>query len=212
MALGRLVEGGWLCVRSGSPSIEARLRVEERANGRLAIVEMWLCDPQGISGAALRDLPLGRWEASLNAPGTAEEVRGQLQAQATSGTDAIAKLWDKLPAAPDQPAEYLTDDGLHLVTRVEASFPATWHTEPTLALEIAPGHKHPDDFYKQVATAYSWLAGRSRRPAEELAQVNGVPKTTIHRWVKEARRRGLLGPGRKQPAEASEHADADGGS
>ena len=31
----------------------------------------------------------------------------------------------------------------------------------------------------------------------ELAEINGVPPTTVHRWIKEARRRGLLGPGRR---------------
>jgi hypothetical protein len=63
-------------------------------------------------------------------------------------------------------------------------------------LKIPPGAK-PDSFYKRVAEVYRELAAWSNRPAVELAEVNSVPVTTAHRWVKEARRRGFLPPGRK---------------
>jgi len=35
-----------------------------------------------------------------------------------------------------------------------------------------------------------------RRYDANLAEANGVPVSTVHRWVKEARRRGFLPPGR----------------
>ncbi len=46
-------------------------------------------------------------------------------------------------------------------------------------------------------TTFGGLISAINRPAVELAEVNGVPVTTAHRWVKEARRRGFLPPGRK---------------
>jgi hypothetical protein len=52
-------------------------------------------------------------------------------------------------------------------------------------------------FYKRVADVYRELVGWTNRPAVELAEANGVPVTTAHRWVKEARRRGFLPPGQK---------------
>ena len=55
---------------------------------------------------------------------------------------------------------------------------------------------YPDEFYEIVARAYRTLAASSRRPIAELARENEVPSTTAQRWVKEARRRGLLPPGR----------------
>lgn len=65
-------------------------------------------------------------------------------------------------------------------------------------LEIAvPGDvrkRRPDEFYYKVADAYLWLAARSQSPARDLASKNNVPVTTVHRWVKEARARGLLPP------------------
>jgi hypothetical protein len=63
-------------------------------------------------------------------------------------------------------------------------------------LKVPPGAK-PDGFYKRVAEVYRELAGWSNRPAVELAKANDVPVSTAHRWVKEARRRGHLPPGRK---------------
>jgi hypothetical protein len=55
---------------------------------------------------------------------------------------------------------------------------------------------YPDAFYDAVAAAYRSLATSSPRPVADLADANDVPATTAQRWVKEARRRGLLAPGR----------------
>jgi hypothetical protein len=56
---------------------------------------------------------------------------------------------------------------------------------------------YPDAFYDAVASVYRHLAATSRRPVVELAEANGVPPTTAQRWIKEARRRGLLAPGHR---------------
>jgi hypothetical protein len=70
------------------------------------------------------------------------------------------------------------------------------HRRGSTLLKVPPGAK-PDWFYERLAVAYSSLALRSNRPAVLLAERNGVPVTTVHRWVKEARRRGFLPPGQK---------------
>ena len=57
--------------------------------------------------------------------------------------------------------------------------------------------KKNDMFYERVAAIYRQKAAQSNRPAVEIANTNGVPVTTVHRWVKEARRRGFLPPGQK---------------
>lgn len=54
---------------------------------------------------------------------------------------------------------------------------------------------YPDAFYDSIAAAYRTLVTSSSRPVSELATANNVPVTTAQRWVKEARRRGLLSPG-----------------
>ena len=54
---------------------------------------------------------------------------------------------------------------------------------------------YPDSFYDSIATAYRSLVAATSKPVAELAAANDVPVTTAQRWVKEARRRGLLAPG-----------------
>jgi hypothetical protein len=66
---------------------------------------------------------------------------------------------------------------------------------------IASGRKGParktDEFYRQLAAAYSSATRQSRRPAIDLAEANAVPVRTVHRWIAEARKRGFLPPGQK---------------
>lgn len=56
---------------------------------------------------------------------------------------------------------------------------------------------YPDEFYEKVAGVYSMLISRREHPAAAIAEANGIPVSTVHRWIKEARRRGILPPGRK---------------
>jgi hypothetical protein len=53
-----------------------------------------------------------------------------------------------------------------------------------------------DDWYRRFAEvlAFAKQHGHARAPATFLAERNGVPVTTVHRWTREARRRGYLPP------------------
>jgi transposase-like protein len=55
-------------------------------------------------------------------------------------------------------------------------------------------NRFPADFFEQVACAYGKLAETSNTPIVQLAWANDIPPSTAHRWIEEARRRGLLGP------------------
>ena len=64
---------------------------------------------------------------------------------------------------------------------------------PSLRLPERRGRRLPDSFYSRVAELHGRLtADGSRRPAREIAEANGVPASTVHRWMKEAKARGLL--------------------
>lgn len=69
----------------------------------------------------------------------------------------------------------------------------------TFKVAIPDGRKRPDSFYEQVAARWTILTitRPTARPAHVLAEANDVPVTTVHRWIKEARRRGILGPGQR---------------
>jgi hypothetical protein len=67
-------------------------------------------------------------------------------------------------------------------------------------LSIPAGREYGDDFYRQVADVYGRLAASTHRPAAVIAERNGVPVRTVHRWVYEARRRGFLPGGSRGKA------------
>jgi hypothetical protein len=69
---------------------------------------------------------------------------------------------------------------------------------PPLRVAGASASSKPDGFYENVAELYYWLTSDGDRgAAKRIAQANRVPATTVHAWIKEARRRGLLAPGRR---------------
>jgi hypothetical protein len=94
------------------------------------------------------------------------------------------------------------------VGRIEAAANAQFHASapglpPRRAAATIPARLrtvavrgYPDAFYDRVASIYRHLAAATPRPVVALADANDVPVTTAQRWVKEARRRGLLAPGR----------------
>jgi hypothetical protein len=67
------------------------------------------------------------------------------------------------------------------------------HKAPAPKLSPPRGRGYGDEFYERVATAYRDALRRGERPVEALRLQANVPRSTAARWVKEARRRGLLG-------------------
>lgn len=57
--------------------------------------------------------------------------------------------------------------------------------------------QHPSAFYEDVAREYLHAIRVSSKPAVLMAEAAGVPVSTAHRWVREARRRGFLPAGQK---------------
>jgi hypothetical protein len=55
----------------------------------------------------------------------------------------------------------------------------------------------PDEFYRRIGEIYGKAALVSPRPAAELAEAWDVPLSSVHRWVRVARRRGHLPPTEK---------------
>ena len=68
----------------------------------------------------------------------------------------------------------------------------------SLRLKVPDGQPEPDTFYREVARIYSEAMANTPRPAAAIAEANAVKVSTVHGWVKEARRRGLLAPGERQ--------------
>lgn len=114
----------------------------------------------------LRSIPLGRIEAAANA-------------QLTVVEDRIEPAPSRRRKAPT-PVPRATDTG--------------WDQPNAAGGDVARGR--PGEFYQAIAARYRDLALVSRRPAIEIAEIDGVPVSTAYRWIREARRRGYLPPGR----------------
>lgn len=79
--------------------------------------------------------------------------------------------------------------------------PRLFNLRPRRAVLTAPSKRpYSDAFFKKVADVYLRHLQDGEKPAPAMAAAAGVPVTTIHGWVKEARRRGHLAPTRKGKA------------
>jgi hypothetical protein len=175
----RAIGDGWFLFEPGE--LAALVKFRERPDGRLVVSDMYLQAEGGITSEQLRALPIARAEAAANSPAAKADV---LRASVTTSGDTV-----------EVPLRALAGAGFE-TSRIAFADPLEGLVRPRLKLRASERPaRRTDDFYRTVAEAYSWLATRSKRPAAELAEANGVPVTTSHRWVKEARRRGLLGPG-----------------
>ncbi|GAC1569992.1 MAG: hypothetical protein NVS3B18_01690 [Candidatus Dormibacteria bacterium] len=138
------------------------------------IVELYLADSDGITGRDLRALPLGQIEAAVNQRANAERMARY--ANRSDGGLGIGFNQTLAELAEDKPKL----------------------RRPRMRVPVPAGAKKPDSFYEQIAYRYGWLQAEGvRSPAEELAEANHVPTSTVHRWIKEARRRGVMAPGQR---------------
>lgn len=191
--------GGW--ARLWAPDLPGIVRVRfglADEGDALAIREVYVTLDQaasgGISSRSLRSLPLARLEAAVNQPQHREAVR-----EIVGPPNQVA-----LPF-PEDVREPGADRPWWITQPVVTTSPSE---APRLKLDIPGGYGRPDSFYAEVAQRFAYLSATSTRPANELAEANEVPVTTVHGWVKEARRRGFLPPGhrgktpiRKEPSE-----------
>jgi hypothetical protein len=147
------------------------VRLEESGTGRLEVRGLRLEGPVGTE--ALRAVPLGRIEAAANA-----------QLGGWGGELPDSEDVNRRPTRPPVRTGESWDQ--------EAAVPAPGGA----VVGQRPQRGRPDAFYAELADEYRALVARTSRPAVEIAKRRDVPISTAHRWIKEARRRRLLPPGR----------------
>lgn len=57
------------------------------------------------------------------------------------------------------------------------------------------GRRLDDSFLREIARQYTEHVTAKRMPAPAIAKTEQAPVRTVHRWIHEARKRGLLPPG-----------------
>jgi hypothetical protein len=165
--------GGWTrFAAAGQAPAYVRWRLGD--GGRLEVAELYLTGAP-ITATALRDLPLTDLQAWANSPKMRDTIVRQLD---DPGPDLAGAAADFATYRYDHPElRRLRRAGLPVPTGASG--------------------KHPDSFYRRVAKVYAGLAEQTSRPAVEIAEANNLPVSTVHRWIKEARRRGFLAPGQR---------------
>jgi hypothetical protein len=74
------------------------------------------------------------------------------------------------------------------------SFNDYLHPEPPLTLERPARRRLPDSFYERVAETYRAAIARGLKPRRAIAEAADVSLDVSGRWIREARKRGLLPP------------------
>jgi hypothetical protein len=176
--------GGW--VKYSSPTHTLFVRCVER-DDRLVPVELLTADEAGLRTAAFRKLPLFRIEAWVNQPETSEVICRRMSEPAP---DPRAELEAQITRRVVQ-GKVAGHIGLSGGLTVEPA-----GRPPDANLDVPLARPYGDEFYRQVTAVYERLAKTERNPSTLIAADNNVPVTTAHRWIREARRRGFLAPGK----------------
>lgn len=123
----------------------------------------------GFASSLMRDIPFMRIEAAVNHPQHRRHLVRHLLPTNTIRAD-------------DTPGGF----------RYQMKPPVLPIPQRPLQVSDPGGYRKPDSFYEQVSDIYLWLAAISPRPAQDLAAANSTPVATVHRWIREAKARGLL--------------------
>lgn len=140
---------------------------------------------EAITPATLRAIPIGRIEALANSPRAAVESHGNVEEIVLTGPLAALAA-----VGPDREVS-LTE------LRERVPTPESGPAKPQRKPLERPDGRDPDAFSRLVATAYTEAVAETSAPAVALAAEADVPVGTVHRWIREARRRGHLPPARR---------------
>jgi hypothetical protein len=122
----------------------------------------------GFASSLLREIPILRIEAAINQ---------------TAHRQVLADRMSDYPPTADLPG------GARF--RILPTKPNTMDRR-SLAIADPGGYRKPDEFYRQVADLFLYQAAVSARPAHDIAEANGIPVATVHRWIREAKARKVL--------------------
>lgn len=171
---------GWIAVLGEGAAPEYYVRCREDGQGALEIVELLIAATSRISAAALRDVPIGRIEATINATPSLRDAALKADGNPDPLLERLRTGTGRAPGATDS-------------FSVGGSGIGASHDAPLQR----PDRSDPAAFYATVAARYQALVTHTAKPGVAIAEEAGVPVGTARRWISEARRRGLLPPGRQ---------------
>lgn len=191
----RAGNGGWVLLEG--PSERIAFRVEPDATGRYRVRELHLLDTgEPVTPERLRAVRVGWLEQFANLPEERAAIEKSFARRPSLDVERAVATFDEI-VAPKTTGRVYEKTG-SVVAAASAS--------GVSGLRAPFQRGYPPAFYERVAEAYREAqrrggAGHSK-PIEVIAKEANVPRSTAARWVKEARRRGALGPA--DPGKAGE--------
>lgn len=186
---------GWVLVEGDGA--EFRVLFQDGDHGRVEPIGVKL-EGVVLTNRALSEIPFGRIELLANAPDVASAIRASLKAQTLSGV-RVAKAPTFFPGNVSLSGQgNVASSGRGDVTVNPATIAITATVNPSevevVASTIAQRPTRYDDgFYAALAVLYK-REQASGRPGAVLAEVFGVPVSTVWRWIRVARDKGYLPP------------------
>lgn len=184
---------GWLEFRIRDAD-GLRLLVKVARRGQRLAPTRLIIDGQ-IDAQTLRAIPFGRVEAVVNRIDpdsngvTADTLSDEARAELVERGVIWPEEFQQIDEALDR---YLEGSRADLYKSLE-TLPSGKRRMPL----TRPDGSDPEGFARRVAEAYNAATITTASPAKVLAEEAGVPVTTVHRWIREARQRGALPPARK---------------
>lgn len=160
-------------------------RAKQDSDGRWVITDLYVHGP-ALTAETLRGISIPRMEAKL-----AQDKR---RAEADPDGRHAAVLADMRETDDEALTIGKLRSRAKFVANRERKFREMGFKRTSLT---RPDRSDPEEFYELVARAYGEYTAHSNAPAKAIAEEAGVPVTTVHRWIREARRRGFLPPARK---------------
>jgi hypothetical protein len=198
---------GWVLIRlSGRAVPVVFVRLSDRAN-RLVISELYL--EGDLSDYRLDSIPIRRLEDWLNLPDQALATRNRISLPGpdlrTAASHYATTVHGPIDLTPDGRGidwakEMLISQmgvpGVPTASRGRMeSIQRSLLAESTV-LTIPTSTPYPESFWKELAVVYEDLVIDGQPPNATIAKANGVPKTTVDRWIRRARELGFLAESR----------------
>lgn len=185
---------GWTRLRDdgGGPTVYIQYAVPDsgraaRLDMQTVVMEAGVEEP--LSGRTWRRIPLTTVEQLLTYD--IEETQGVFNSPCEAPAPSLDSLREFFDATENK---YLTIKTPQLDVRISDG----GEGEPKGKLPVVrpPDGRLTEDFLNDVADAYRWFTAAGRPPAPSISETSKVPVRTVHRWIYEARKRGILPPAR----------------
>lgn len=198
--VGEAVPGGWVRLKdreAGGTVVYLRFDpVVHRGHTRFKLRDLVVrgAPDDDLTTRMFRRIPITELEQAVEDPTVKLTLTAEPFAPPPSLDNLDAYFDAKPPAtAPDGVYGALINFDWHAITSDgEGEIPAG---ECPIVRKPGPG-RLTDEFLSEVGDAYRWLANAKMKPSPTIADMAGVPVATARRWIYEARKRGIMPPGR----------------